>query len=219
MGCSPVPPRQAVAGGQDGTSVGTSVEEAIGAPWAGDRAATDGPVTGSYGVPGRRGGGGEGMDPVGSDDVSLLTGCGHLGGTMPGGVGYAASGPESMQEAINRGGVHAQDVGYRLWMVTGLESTDGSLPHGVWQSWHRCTGSVKCDRANFDREFIGPRVGLSARAPSFFRTAHVTRPHMVVTKQIQACFSLCQHFTERESLQNSEAQHVLCLPFMLESQS
>ena len=150
MGCSPVPPRQAVAGGQDGTSVGTSVEEAIGAPWAGDRAATDGPVTGSYGVPGRRGGGGEGMDPVGSDDVSLLTGCGHLGGTMPGGVGYAASGPESMQEAINRGGVHAQDVGDRLWMVTGLESTDGSLPHGVWQSWHRCTGSVKCDRANFD---------------------------------------------------------------------
>lgn len=29
VGCSPVPPRQAVAAGQDGTSVGTSVEEAI----------------------------------------------------------------------------------------------------------------------------------------------------------------------------------------------
>ena len=71
------------------------------------------------------------MDPVGSDDVSLLTGCGHLVGTMPGGVGYAASGPESMQEAINRGVVHAQDVGDRLWIVTGLESTDGFLPHGV----------------------------------------------------------------------------------------
>ena len=78
---------------------------------------------------------------------------------------------------------------------------------------------MKFDRVNFDREFIGPRVGLSARAPSFSRTARVTRPHMVVTKQIQACFLLCQHFTERESLLNSEAQHVLCLPFMLESQS
>ena len=61
----------------------------------------------------------------------LLTGCGHLVGTMLLGVGYAASGPESMQDTINRGEVHAQDVGDRLWIVTGLESTDGFLPHGV----------------------------------------------------------------------------------------